>query len=696
MESVLPGLSQVRNIGIIAHIDAGKTSVTERFLYYSGKTHRIGDIDCGNTIMDYLDEERKRGITITSAAASFEWKVDDSEKCLIHLIDTPGHIDFTAEVERSLRICDGAVVVFSGVEGVEAQSEKVWRQSIRYHLPKIAFVNKLDRTGASFANTLAEIREKFTDVVAIPLQLPVGEESCLAGIIDLITMKQISFRGDDGDILEVTTIDAGCLSAASTARESMIANIAELSNPIAELYLSNQTIPETMLLEELRRLTIAGKVCPVLGGSAKKNIGIQPLLNAVVDFLPSPQDRPPVAAIRPDDEQIVKINLDDPNFYGLAFKIVAGESADLIYVRTYSGRLRINDSLFNPRTREKVKIKRILRLFAKNVEAVDEVGAGDIVGIIGPHQVFTGDTLCAINKPLLLEKIVFPEPVLSLAIEPRSTKDKERLADTLSLLCREDPTLEMSRNETGQLLLAGMGELHLEVNTNRIKQEFKMDVRYGKPRVAFRETILKRASVTGVFSRMMGDKELFAEIDIEFVPEELEAGTVVENHTVSGPQLPHGWITSAENTLSNALKTGGTHGFPLIYVRAVIKALRGQPDKTTEGAVGGAVLSAINQIVLQGTQVLEPLMKLNIIAPESSLGEITGYLQARRAVIHQVSSQIGNEHLVCEVPLAEMFGFSKALPQLSGGRAGFSMEPCGYQPISDSDLQRLVDASVAM
>ena len=697
MESAVSPLSMVRNIGIIAHIDAGKTSVTERFLYYTGKTHRIGDIDCGNTVMDYLDEERKRGITITSAAASFEWQPHGRKKHLIHLIDTPGHIDFTAEVERSLRICDGVIVVFSGVEGVEAQSEKVWRQSIRYRLPKIAFVNKLDRIGASFASTVADIRRKFPDVAAIPLQLPLGEESGLVGMIDLIAMRAVFFHGEEGDKVEFGPIPEAYCAAATNAREAMVAAVAELSPPVAEYYLDNQPIPESLLLAELRNLTVDGKICPVLGGSAKKNIGMQPLLDAITYFLPSPPDRPPVAAIRPETEEPVHIAIDDPNFYGLAFKLLAGESADLIYVRTYAGKLRVNDTVYNPRTREKVKIKRILRLFAKNVEAIDEAGPGDIIGVIGPHLVSTGDTLCAVNKPMLLEKIMFPEPVISLALEPRSSRDKDRLADCLQLLCREDPTLELSRNESGQLLLSGMGELHLEINTNRLKQEFKLDVRFGKPRVAFRETMVRTTRVTGCFARTLGDnKELFAEIDIEFIPETMDAGIVVENRVTPNALIPRAWINSAETTLNNALKTGGNHGYPMIHVRAIVKALRGMPEKTTEGAIGGAVMAAVNQAILQGTQVLEPLMRLNIIVPEEHLGEVTGYLQARRAVILQINALYGNEHLVCEVPLAEMFGFSKALPQLSGGRAGFSMEPCGYQPISSADLQRLIDSSAAM
>ncbi|MDD3118081.1 MAG: elongation factor G [Victivallales bacterium] len=695
MDAAVPFLAQIRNIGIIAHIDAGKTSVSERFLYYSGRTHRIGDIDTGNTILDYLDEERRRGITITAAAASLEWPPSDHQY-LIHLIDTPGHIDFTAEVERSLRVCDGAIVVFSGVEGVEAQSEKVWRQSARYRLPKLAFINKLDRLGASFDAVLREMRRKFADLPPVALQLPLGQENHLSGLIDLIEMRTITFVGEQGETVKYGPIPEAEMPRAAAAREAMITTIADFSNAVADCYLSDRPVAAAILRQEVRTLTIAGKICPVFGGSAKKNIGIQPLLDGVIAYLPSPLDRPPVTALRPETEAPVTVAVSDPNFYGLVFKISAGDSADLLFVRTYSGHLHGNDTIYNPRTRERIRIKRILRLFAGNVTTLEEVGPGDIIGLIGPHQAMTGDTLCAVNRPLLLEKIFFPEPVISLALEPRSGKDKDKLAATLELLCREDPTLELNRNENGQLLLSGMGELHLEICVNRLRREFKLDLRCGKPRVAFRETMSQPIAVGGKFDRMLGEKELFAAVELQFTPAPEEFGNRVECRVNASNTLPRHWITAAETTLANALRTGGSHGYPLIKLQVAITALHGLPEKTTEGAVSGAVLDAVNQAIRPGTLPLEPLMRLNIIAPEAHLGEITGYLQARRAVIHRIDALYGNEQLLCEVPLAEMFGFSKALPQLSGGRAGFSMEPCGYQPIAESDLQRLIAGSAAL
>lgn len=684
-------LNNIRNIGIIAHIDAGKTTLSERFLYYSGKTYRIGDIDSGTTVLDYLEEERNRGITIVAAAASFNWKSPETSG-LIHLIDTPGHIDFTAEVERSIRVSDGAVVIFSGVEGVEAQSEKVWRQSEHYHVPKLAFINKLDRLGASFSRTFEEIKEKFPSVRAAAFQLPVGVESALSGVVDLLRMKALRFAGEDGAKVVEEEIPAEMLDECRAARENLIGAVADLSDIIAEYYLEEKAIPDELLRQEIRKLVVAGKLCPVFAGSAKKNIGVQPLLDAIIDYLPSPEDRRFCMGTNLKTGQPEKVDFHDPHFCGLVFKVIAGGSADLLYLRSYAGHLSVNDTLLNSRTGEKVKIKRILRLYSKNVEPVEKIGPGDIVGIIGPQQTGTGDTLCNPARPLALEKIDFPEPVISIAIEPRSSKDKDRLHDCLELLCREDPTLEMKRHEnTGQLILSGMGELHLEINTNRIAKEFHIDARFGKPRVAFRETLKNACTVTGIFDRVLGETQYYTEVDIQLEPLHCEQGIIVETDIRGKETMPSRWKHSAADTLMDGLKTGGNLGYALIYIKAVIKDIRGQPENTTEGSIAGAVLDGLQKAIAGGTTLLEPLMKLDIISPEESVGEITGYLQLRRAMILGLDNIAGARHLRCEVPLAEMFGFSSALPKLSGGRASFSMEPHGYQELSAADLQRLVN-----
>ena len=680
-------LSNVRNIGIIAHIDAGKTTLTERFLYYSGKTHKIGDIDAGNTVMDYLDEERSRGITIVAAAASFPW-----ENNLYHLIDTPGHIDFTAEVERSLRVIAGTVVIFSGVEGVEAQSEKVWRQSNNYNISKIAFINKLDRMGASFERVLKDIQDKFTDIKAVPFQIPVGIESSFSGVIDLVTMKYLVFESEDGSEVKQLDIPEEYVERARESRDEMLSDISELSDEVAEYYLEEKEIPIKFLKDEVRKLVISNKLCPVFTGSARRNIGIQPIMNAIADYLPSPEDIPTYKATALKNNEEVEININDSNFCGFIFKISASETADLLYMRTYSGKLSTDMTVINTRTKEKLKIKRILRLYAKNVEAVNEVGPGDIVGIVGIKNTTTGDTLCSVGKPVLLEGVSFPEPVISMAIEPKFSKEKDKLFSALNLLKREDPTLTLKKHEgTGQFILSGMGELHLEVSCHRLKNEFGIDARHGAPRVVYRETIKESGIFEGTFSKTIGEKELYAEVvfRLDSIPK-LEKGLEVFVDIKRKNATPNSWISSAEETLTNGLKTGGNWGYPLIYIKGTILEITGTPEKTNEGAVAGAILDGLNKAIRAGTKLLEPVTKLEIMAPDASIGEISGYIQARRAVIHSIDTLPDIKRLLCEVPLAEMFGFSKALPKLSGGRASFTMEPCGYQEISPENLNRIL------
>ncbi|MCF7790794.1 MAG: elongation factor G [Victivallales bacterium] len=684
-------LSLIRNIGIIAHIDAGKTTLTERFLYYSGKTHKIGDIDNGNTVMDYLDEERSRGITIVSAAASFHW-----QDKLYHLIDTPGHIDFTAEVERSLRVISGAVVIFSAVEGVEAQSEKVWRQSEKYNISKIAFINKMDRMGASFDRVYEEIKNKFNGIKAVPMQIPVGEESELSGVIDLLNMKYLKFGQDDGsEVIREEIPEELPVEHLNRYRDEMLSTVAEFSDEIAELYLEEKDIPLNLLKSEIRRLVVGNKLCPVYSGSARKNIGVQSVMDAVSEYMPSPLDQPVYKGHSVKSGKEKEVNINDKNFCGLIFKLVASETADLLYMRTYSGTLSAGSIVFNPRTKEKIKIKRILRLYSKRVEPIEEVGPGDIVGLIGVKNTTTGDTLCSAGNPVALEGVNFPEPVISMAIEPKSSKNKDKLVSSLNLLCREDPTLSLDVHEsTGQNILSGMGELHLEINCNRLEREFNLDIKHGAPRVVYRETLKQHSIETGILTQAIGETEYNAEVVIQFEPTmRSDVGIEVISNVKNKSNVPNSWLNSAEDALNNGLRTGGNWGYPLIYIKATILEIRGTADKTIDSIVAGAVLNGIQRAIQKGTKLYEPITKLEIMSPESTVGEITGFLQARRAVIQDIEPLPDMKKLLCEVPLSEMFGFSKALPKLSGGRASFSMEPFGYQEISEEHFNRIMGVS---
>ena len=675
-------LSHIRNISIIAHIDAGKTTTTEGILFYSGQTHRYGSIDDGTTVMDFLPEERARGITIRAAAATIPWGDH-----FIHLIDTPGHIDFTAEVERSLRVIDGAVVIFSGVEGVEAQSEKVWRQADAYHVAKIAFVNKLDRIGASFPRALDEINSVF-GTCAVALQEPLGIEDGFHAVLDLVSGEMITFGGEDNREVSRSAVPAEHRELLAERREHMVERLADHSDAIATLYLEGGEVPADLLRREIRALTLKRTIVPVLLGSGKRRIGIQLLTDAIIAYLPSPEDVGQVMAHDPRTEEAVPI-LPDPQapFAGLIFKVTASASSDLFYLRTYSGTLRAGDTLLNSRSGERVRPKQLLRIYAKTTEMIQEVGPGDIVGLVGLRDCGIGDTLCETRRRVAFERISFPDPVISIAIEPKYSKDKERLDEVLDLLCREDQTLSRNQDEdTGQRLLSGMGELHLEINLKRIAEEFGLEARTGEPRVAYRETFRAPATEHVVFSRVLGETELYAEVEVAFKP--LARGGElfqVSSNLRHRALVPKAFVATAEKALADGLRTGGNHGYPLIYVGAELTTLNVQTEKTTEGAVVGAVLQAVDHAISHvGTSVLEPLMRLEILAPDECVGDVSVYLQPRRAII-QAMTQVGQvKRISCQVPLAEMFGFSKSLPKLTGGRGAFSMEPCGYQELPAS------------
>ena len=547
-------ISHIRNISIIAHIDAGKTTTTEGILFYSGQTHRYGSIDDGTTVMDFLPEERARGITIRAAAATIPWGDH-----LIHLIDTPGHIDFTAEVERSLRVIDGAVVIFSGVEGVEAQSEKVWHQADAYRVAKIAFVNKLDRIGASFPRVLGEVNAVFA-TCAIALQEPLGIEDGFHALLDLVSEELVSFSGEDNREVLRSAVPAEFLDLLAERRETMIERLADHSDAIATLYLEGEALPADLLRREIRALTLKRTIVPVLLGSGKRRLGIQPLIDAVIAYLPSPEDVGQVMGHDPRTDDAVPISADPlAPFSGLIFKVTASAASDLFYLRTYSGTLRAGDTLLNVRSGERVRPKQLLRIYAKSTEMIEAVGPGDIVGLVGLRDCGIGDTLCDQRRRVAFERISFPDPVISIAIEPKYSKDKERLDEVLDLLCREDQTLSRNQDEdTGQRLLSGMGELHLEINLKRIADEFGLEARTGEPRVAYRETFKAAATEHVVFSRVLGETELFAEVEIVLKPLPRSGELFhVSSNLRQRVLVPKALVATAERALADGLRTAG-------------------------------------------------------------------------------------------------------------------------------------------
>lgn len=660
---------KIRNISIIAHVDAGKTTLSEQILYHSGKTHKVGSIDEGTTTLDYLDEERKRGITIVSAAATVPWKDH-----FIHLIDTPGHIDFTAEVERALRVIDGTIVIFSAVEGVEAQSEKVWYQADKYSIPRIIFINKLDRIGADFNRVLNDINQKLGTAVAV--QHPVGTEDSFRGIIDLITMK---FLQDGEDTAQ--EIPPELLEEAKASKEEMIAKLADYSGKIAELYLSEKAVSADLLKQELRKLTLSNTIIPVLCGSAKKDIGTESVLNSVIDYLPSPLDRSHSAICK--NGKTVQINCDaNDNFTGFVFKLTVKNSHELLYLRTYSGHLRAGSTILNPRTNEKIKIKHLTRLFADNQENIDECGPGDIIALSGLKNTNTGDTLCSINQPVSLDRITFPDPVISMALEPKKSGEKNKLLHTLDIITREDPTLFFKENEeTGQYLISGMGELHLEITAHRIQSEFSLDIRQGEPKVAYKEMPETAIIGTFEFNRSTADKKLFGRVSLKLSPTDQLNPQVKQ---INPDSLSHkGLLTEANTSLRNTVLTGGLHGYPLINCKIEISKIE-LNDQHAEESITPAIFHAFYEALKDADSIImEPVMNVETLSPTENAGEVINYLNSRKAEIKKIDHINNLEKVTAEIPLSKMFGFSKAIPKLTGGRGSFTMVQSGYQPSTD-------------
>ena len=686
-------LQQLRNIGIIAHIDAGKTTVTERMLFLSGVKHRAGEVDKGTTTTDDDAEEEERGITIYSACVTFRWK--DVE---INLIDTPGHVDFTAEVERSLRVLDGGVVVFSAREGVEAQSETVWRQADKYHVPRLAFINKLDREGADFQSTYDQIRQRLS-ANPVALQIPVGQgpshvNDPFRGVIDLVTMKLLTFPGKkQGRDVLVEEIPESLLPDAAAWREKMLEQLYDFSNELMELALQEETIPLALIHRVIREATVHHYIQPVLCGSALHGEGVQPLLDAIQDYLPAPSDLPAVTGTVPQKTRSKKSEgksrtvrrEPDPDapFCGLVFKVLPYKTGDLHWVRVYSGQLKPNTRVYNPGKDKKENVAQLWRIHASKKEEQSEIAnAGDIVGVIGLRESATGDTLCDPRDPVLLESIHFPETVISMAIEPESTTERKKLAEVLSMLRKQDPTFSAEENEeTGQTLISGMGELHLEVIKHRLLRDYKLHVKVHQPRVSYRETVQETVEIVGECNRQIAGQQLTAKVTIRLEPHEpADESFVVVTSRPGGP-LSGDQMQVVLETLREQAEGGGSLGFPLMNVKFTVVDAELHETETTDVALRIATSDACSKALREaGIVLLEPIMKLEITTPEDFLGDFVGDLQQRRAVIHRTETR-GTECVIdADAPLASLFGYSSAMRSLSQGRASCSMEPKTYGP----------------
>jgi elongation factor G len=679
-------LSKIRNIGIIAHIDAGKTTTTEHILYYSGAKHRLGAVDAGTTDTDYDQEEQDRGITIYSACIPFKWR-----ECTVNLIDTPGHVDFTAEVERSLRVLDGCAVVFDAQKGVEAQSETVWRQANKYGVPRLVFVNKMDVVGANFANALDEIRERL-EGRPVPLTLPIGSGSIkdsqtpFRGIIDLIEMKALYFNPEDeGKTFRQESIPADLEAEARQWRDNLFNVLTERDEAdlLTTAYLEGRDIPADTIRRLLREQTLSRAIQPVLCGSGREHVGIQTLMDAVTWYLPSPLDRPPVTGTNPKKKDKEEKRKPDPRepFCGLVFKIVADPHGELFYLRIYSGTLKSQSRPFNPGRDRKEMVTKIYHTFAdpSHREELHEAYAGDIVALIGLKESVTGDTLCDPQHPILLEPITFAETVVSRSIEPESSADKQKLVDTLTSLKREDPTFEWRVDpETGQTLMSGMGMLHLEIKQKRMERDFRLRVRVGKPRVSYRETLKHAVTTEGECVRQAGTAGLFARVSVELSPAKANQTVKVSNR-VPDETLPPNFIAAAEQGIRGALQSGEL-GYPVINVQAVLVGGEMDQQFSNEVAFEAAGADAVNKALRDNVVLLEPVMHLEVTVPEEYLGAITADMNARRAEITEVHARSKLRVIEALVPLAKTFDYSEKVRSLSQGRADWTMEPHSYAP----------------
>ncbi len=670
-------IDKVRNIGIMAHIDAGKTTTTERILFYAGRIHKMGEVHEGAATMDWMVQEKERGITITSAATTANWR-DHA----INIIDTPGHVDFTVEVERSLRVLDGAVAVFDAVAGVEPQSETVWRQADRYGVPRIAFINKMDRIGADFYGSLDSIRTRL-GARAVPIQLPIGSESSFQGYVDLLSKEAVIYTDDLGTkSTESLEIPAGMQDMVSKYRHDLIEAVADFDDNIMHKYLEEQDISEDEIRVALRRGTVAGVLVPVLCGAALRNRGVQPILDAVVDYLPSPADVPAVEGKDPKTGALLVREHDDNDpFSALAFKIQMDPQGvgKLTFFRVYSGRLRAGSSVMNASTGRRERIGRVLRMHAIRREDVDEVFTGDIAAAVGLKSTTTGDTLCDEAQPILLESITFPEPVISVAIEPKTKVDQEKLGMALQRLSEEDPTFKVHTDEeTGQTIIEGMGELHLEIIIDRLLREFRVDANQGKPQVAYKEAIRRAAHGVGRFVRQTGGKGQYGHAEVDVRPGERGGGFVFEDKVTQG-RIPREYIPAIEKGIREALQTGVVAGYPVVDITVTLVDGSYHPVDSSEMAFHVAGSMAVKDGIQKAQPyLLEPIMKVDVVMPEEYLGDVMGDLASRRGHILGMEGRGTSQNVRANVPLAEMFGYATELRSMTSGRATYSMEFSHY------------------
>ncbi len=681
-------LERTRNIGIMAHIDAGKTTTTERILYYTGKKHRIGEVDDGTAEMDWMDQERERGITITSAATTCFWR----DHC-INIIDTPGHVDFTAEVERSLRVLDGSIAIFCGVGGVEPQSETVWHQADRYRIPRIAFVNKMDRVAADMFRAIEMMKDRLK-ANAVPIQLPIGSEEDFKGVIDLVSMKAIVWSdGDLGETYNVTEIPKDMMDEAKFHRTELLESVASEDEHLLEKYLNGEELSVQEVKWAIRKATLGVSMFPVLCGAAVKNKGVQPLLDAIVDYLPAPIDVPPIEGKIPDtDQKAIRKPDDDGPFSALAFKVAADpDVGKIIFVRVYSGALRTGDYVYNSTKQLKERISRILQMHANKRKPVRDIYSGDIVAVVGPKETYTGDTLCDEKDRVILEEMNFPEPVISVAIEPKTEEERDRLEQTLKKLEEEDPTVDVrSDEETGQRIISGMGELHLEVLIDRMVREFGVRANVGKPQVAYKETITRSRRARGRYVRQSGGRGQYGDVWLRLEPLPRGSGFQFANEA-SAIQVPPEFVSSVERGAKGARENGPLAGYPVTDVKVTL--VGGSFHEVDSSKIAFEIAGSMaftNAVKECKPALLEPVMKVQVIAPAEYIGKVLSDLNTRRAQIHTVEGRINGEAVDLEAPLAEMFKYATQIRSLTQGRGVHTMEFSRYDKVPDNIADEIV------